>query len=93
MSGASKKLGQAKFTDSIQKLVDFNSTVYDLSQPNRKGETKMDPDDATSLTDGANDAINATVSVDVINDNKPEYSNRCSNKVVFSSGELDALCD
>ena len=54
----------------------------------------LGPDDTVSL--------NASVSVSVINDNKPEYANRCSDdpdtdginegKVVVSSYELNQLC-
>ena len=47
-------------------------------------------------------SLNATVSIDVVNDNKAEYSNRCSDdpatdgidegKVLVSPEELDAIC-
>lgn len=57
LEGARLKLDQAKFCDAITKLGDFKDKVTVLAEPNRKGETKIDADDAQTLADGAGDAI------------------------------------
>ena len=57
LDGASMKVSQAKFADAIDKMTDFKYKVQDMTVPNRKGETKIDPDDAFDLEAGANEAI------------------------------------
>ena len=39
-------------------MTDFSYKVLDLAVPNRKGETKIDPDDSANLFVEANAAIN-----------------------------------
>lgn len=56
LSNASIKLDQAKFCDSIAKLVDFRDSVVQLGIPNAKGETKISPQDSDSLATGATGA-------------------------------------
>lgn len=57
LSNASIKLDQAKFCDSIAKLLDFRDSVVQLGVPNAKGETKISPQDADSLATGASGAM------------------------------------
>jgi hypothetical protein len=57
LSGSLTKLDQAKFCDAILKLAQFRDKVQDLAVPNRKGETKMNADDAYSLATSADEAI------------------------------------
>ena len=57
LDGASTKLSQEKYSDSIQKLTDFVHSVADLAIPDRKGVSKMDAGGAELLVKGANEAI------------------------------------
>ena len=52
LDNASVKLAEGKNADAIQKLTDFRDTVAAL---NTQG--KINPDDANTLINGANDAI------------------------------------
>lgn len=54
LDDASTKLAEGKFTDAIQKLTDFRTTVEELSTDTKP---KIDAEDAATSIAGANDAI------------------------------------
>lgn len=54
LDGATTKLAEGKFGDTIQKVTEFRTTVEGL---NAAAKTKIDPDDAATLIAGANDTI------------------------------------
>jgi hypothetical protein len=54
LNEASEKLAEGKLDDAIQKLTDFRTNVELLASATKP---KIDPEDATTLIAGANDAI------------------------------------
>lgn len=91
--GRGKKYSQAG--DMVIKTASLgNPIVTDISLCNDDGSGTNLASDTVSL--------NATISIDVINDNKAEYSNRCKDdpltdgvdegKVLVSPDAVDAIC-